>query len=171
MRQPIQRQGRRAERRRLADPAQRDGGPRRDVVDVGAGRLADLLLPIGLGIDGRPDIGDQVFVVSAEHFDQALFLAGELLVEGALRGARVPDDVGDGGVAIPAFTDRCGQPVEQPVAEGGRVDGRRMRPCRALSSFRLLKTLAHAWYQAVPYYTNLRYIVVPGNWLGVIHDD
>src|ERR1700716_1742406 len=44
-------------------------------------------------------------------------------------------------------------------------------PCRALSSFRLLKTLAHVWYQAVPYYTHLRYIVVPRNWLGVIPDD
>src|SRR6476659_7714918 len=77
-----------------------------------AGRLADLFLPVSLGVGGRPDVGDQVLVVPAEHLDQALFLAGELLVEGALRGARVPDDVGDRGVAITALTDRCGQPVE-----------------------------------------------------------
>src|SRR4029077_18173785 len=32
------------------------------------------------------------------------------------------------------------------------------------------ETLAHVWYQAVPYYTNLRYTVVPGNRLGVIQD-
>ena len=108
----IHRQRHRPRARRLADPAQRDRRPRLDVVDVGFGRLTDLVLPIRLGIDGRPDVGDQVFVVPAQQFDQALFLAGELLVEGALRGAGVPDDVGDGAVAITALADRCGQPVE-----------------------------------------------------------
>ena len=52
-----------------------------------------------------------------QQLDQALFLAGELLVEGALGGAGVPDDVGDGGVAVAAFDDRRGDAVEQPVKE------------------------------------------------------
>ena len=151
----------------LADPAQRDRGPRPDVVDVGVGRLADLVLPVRLGVDRRLDVGDQVVVVSAQQLDQALFLAGELLVEGALRGARVPDDVGDGGVAVAAFTDRCGKPVEQPVTERV-VDGR-----SALSSAVVIsppsRALALVWYQAVPYYKYLRYTVVPGKRLGVIH--
>ena len=106
------------------------------MVDVGLGRLADLVLPVRLGVDRRLDVGDQVLVVSAQQLDQALFLAGELLVEGALRRARVPDDVGDGGVAIAALTDRCGQPVEQPVAERV-VDGRDAVVERSRSSFRL----------------------------------
>ena len=92
-------------------------GSRVDVVDVRVDRLADLDLPVRLRVDGIADVGDQGLVVPPQQLDQALFLAGELLVEGALGGAGVPDDVGDGGVAVAALDDRCGHAVEQPVEE------------------------------------------------------
>src|ERR1700730_15035741 len=167
----IQGPGHGPERGRLADPAQRDRRARPDVVDIGLGRLTDLVSPLRLGIDGRLDVGDQVLVVSAQQLDKTLFLAGELLVEGALRGARVPNDVGNGGVAIAALADRGGEPVEQPVAKGVGV-GWRLGRGRAIVErclhFTSRGALALVWYQAVPYYTHLRYTVVPGKRLGVI---
>ena len=51
-RQAVQRLGHRAQRGKLTDPAQRDRRPRVDVVDIGADGLADLLLPVRLGVDG-----------------------------------------------------------------------------------------------------------------------
>ncbi len=147
-------------------------------------RLADLHLPVRIRVDGVADGGDQDVVVPPKQLDQALFLAGELLVEGALGGAGVPDDVGDGGVAVAALDDRCGHAVEQPVEErvwrfpgmritrttvGGADSAATVERSRHVAS---LEALAKGWYQAVPYYMNPRYIVVPGHcvlkrWLGV----
>ena len=125
--QPMQGLGHHAHCGKLADPAQRDRGPRLDVVYVRDDRLPDLDMPVRIRVDGITDVGDQVLVVPPQQLDQALFLAGELLVEGAFGGAGVPDDVGDGGVAVAAFDDRRGDAVEQPVKERvGRVPGMRI---------------------------------------------
>jgi hypothetical protein len=80
-RQAVQRTGGGAERGGFADPAERDRRTRRDVIDIGDGGLTDLLVPVRLAVDGRDDVGDQVLIVPAQQLDQALLLAGELLVE------------------------------------------------------------------------------------------
>ncbi len=89
-----------------------------DVVDVGVRRGADLLLPRGFSVDRRLDRGDQVVVVGAQQFDEALFLAGEFAVEGPLGGLRVAHDVGDRRLAVTAFGDGVGKSVEQPLPKG-----------------------------------------------------
>ena len=113
--QPVQRPRHRAQRGSFPDPAQRDGGTRVDVSDVGADGLMDLQLPVRFGVHGGLDGGDQVCVVPAEQLDQAVFLAGELLVERALGRPGVAHDVGDGGVPVAAFADRRGEAVEQSI--------------------------------------------------------
>lgn len=79
------------------------------------------------------------FDVGAQELQEALFLAGELVVEGALGRAGVPDDVGDRAGAVATLGDRGGQAVEQPkpkrigfvgeVAENRVVSRRRHGQC------------------------------------------
>lgn len=110
----------RTQRRQLTDPAQRDGRARLDVTDIGLDRLPDLCVPIGVGIDRRRDLRAQFLDVDGQQLEKALFLAREVVVEGAFGRARATDDVGDGAGAIAAFGDRRGQAVEEPEAE--RID-------------------------------------------------
>jgi hypothetical protein len=115
----------RPESRQLADPAQRHRGVGVDGADVGAHRLTDLLLPVGVGIGRRAHGLDELLVVGRQQVDEALLFGGEVVVEGALGGAGSADDVGHGGLAVAALRDTRGQSVEQPAAEVRR--GSRMR--------------------------------------------
>ena len=77
--EPLQRPTTAPERGQFADPAQRDRRPGLDVVDIGLDGLADLVLPVRLGIDGGLDRRRSVLlVVRPQQLDEALFLAGEL---------------------------------------------------------------------------------------------
>src|SRR6185312_1614351 len=102
-------------------------------------------------VDGTADVVDEGLVVPAQQLDQAVFLAGELRVERALRGAGVPDDVGDGGVAETTFDDRRGHTVEQSIPERV-VDtvGLRIALVECRRHIASLRTLAHSWYHPVP---------------------
>ena len=80
--------------------------------DPGIDRLADLVLPIGFRIDRVTDLYDQFSVARRQQFDEALLLAGVLAVKGALRGAGVPDDVGDGGLPVALLADGRRKAVE-----------------------------------------------------------
>src|SRR5690606_4820276 len=91
--------------------------PRFDVVHVGHHGLADLLGPVGLRIDRRPDRADHIDVVGPQQFLEALFLAAELVVEGAFGGGGMAHDVGDGGLAVAPLGDRGRQAGQQPSPE------------------------------------------------------
>jgi len=116
------------------------------VSDVGFDGLANLLVPVGLGIDCRGDALAESFDVGAQQLQEALFLAGEVVVERALGSARVAHDVGDGGGTVAALADRSGEAVEQPapkrvwlgqcVAEYGVVSRRCHRWCHGRRPFR-----------------------------------
>src|SRR6202011_5079706 len=107
----------RAEGRQFADPAQYDRGPRLDHVDVCTDRLPNLVVPERLRVDRGHDLPDHLLVGGAQQLDEALLLAAELLIEGALRGAGVTHDVGDRGVPVSAFGYRLRETVEQPAAK------------------------------------------------------
>ena len=87
--------------------------------DVGLDRLTNLLVPIGFGIDRRGDALAEFLDVGSQQLEEALLLAGELVVERALGRARVADDVGDRAGAVAALGDRGGEAVEQ--AEPKRI--------------------------------------------------
>lgn len=87
------------------------------MLDVGADGLVDLVLPFGLGADGRADVLDERGVVGAQQLDETGFFACELVVERALGGASVADDVGNGAVAVTLVVDGGREPVEQAGPE------------------------------------------------------
>ncbi len=168
--QPVQRHGHVAECGRLADPAQRDRRPRPDVVDVGLGRLADLVLPVRLGVDGRRGCWR-----SSPRCSGAAARSGTLPCWRTAR-RRCASRCGRAGRCRRRWcrdirAHRSMRPARRATGHGTR---RRSADCACapLSSAVVIsppETLALAWYQAVPYYTYLRYIVVPGKRLGVIH--
>src|SRR5262249_6482198 len=116
---------------------------------------------------------DHRLVVGSQEIDEAVLLAGELAVEGALGRAGVPDDVGDRGVAVAAFTDRGVEAVEQPAPErAGLVVGD--DGLRVLSDGHdhpsSLKFTNKACLNTVPQSTVLRNLAVRSgttDWLGV----
>jgi hypothetical protein len=80
----LDRAGDSSERGQFTNPAQGDGRPGLDVADVGLDGLTDLLVPVSLGIDRRRDAFAEFLDVGPQQLQEALFLAGEVVVEGAL---------------------------------------------------------------------------------------
>ena len=122
-----------AEGRHLADPAQRHGRLGRRAVHVGEHGRADLVRPGRRRVNRGRDAVPQFRVHHVQQRDVALFLAGELGVEGAPGRAGVPDDVGDLGVPEALLLDGQGQTFDQPLPErqsrlgpvrGGTLSGR-----------------------------------------------
>ena len=79
---------------------------------VRAHRAPDLLAPRCLRVDRHSQRLHQNLVIGRQQFDEALLFTGEVVVEGALGGAGVADDIGHGRLAVSALGDRGGQAVE-----------------------------------------------------------
>lgn len=120
----LDRAGDGAERGKLPDPAQGDGRAGLDVSDVGLDRLTNLRLPVGGRVDRCGDLVAEPFDVRLQELQKAFLLAGELVVERALGGVGVADDVGDRAGAVAALGDGQGEPVEQAEAKRVVVDSR-----------------------------------------------
>jgi hypothetical protein len=141
------------ERREFTNPAQCDGWPGFDMSDVGLDRLTNLSAPISLGIDRCQDAFAEFLDVVLQQLQEALFLTGELVVEGALGRARVADNVCDCAGAVSTLADRGGEAVEQ--SEPKRVwfsqlfaeNGVAGHCCHARAPF----DACHVWYYRVPY--------------------
>ncbi len=143
-----------------------------DVADVSLDGLPDLGLPVGCRVDRVADLLAEFLDAGVQQLVETLLLAGELVVERALGGTGVPDDVGDGAGAVSAFVDRRRETVEQPLPEridvGGLCAQLRRLSVEVASSATvvatsppLASTLASIWYQTVPYRTGSWYGAVP----------
>ena len=123
-------------RRELTDPAQGEGRAGLDVSDVGLDGVTNLLMPVGFGVDRCGDALAELLDVGPQQLQEALFLAVEPVVEGALGRAGVADDVGDRAGAVAAFIDRGGEAVEQPKPK-------RIRLSRRVAGNRVLRRRCH----------------------------
>src|ERR1700756_3498109 len=93
--------------------------------DVGLDGLTNLPMPVGFGVDLCGDAPAELFDVGPQQLEEALFLAVEPVVEGALGRAGVADGVAGRAGAVAAFVDRRGEAVKQPKPKRIRV-GRRV---------------------------------------------
>src|SRR5262249_23576361 len=133
LRLALQLAGALAERRDVTDPAQRQhrlGLGRRDPALDG---LAHLGFPRLVPVHRGRDLPGHLVVGLAQQRDVAVLPAGEVRVERAPRGARVPPDVRPRAGAVAAVAEGGRHPGQQPPAGFGggcvgRLSGREAAP-------------------------------------------
>src|SRR5215211_4168934 len=101
----------------------RDSAPRAGTsrIQLSTSAGMDSVEEIQAAIACRIDLADHLDVGLGMQCDEAVFLAGKMLVEGSARSACSPHDVGDRGLRVAVLGDRLGKAVEQPLAELARI--------------------------------------------------